>query len=300
MAAFGRKQAHDQHHNWIRIRRGLCNRCGNTFTFLPPFSPPYGHYSFIARSQALQRYFLEGRCWEDAAPTVKDPDRVADPSTLRRWFRHLDSSRPPFSALLRETIRAVGVWLARTEVLVHDSLLPLRCAHHIPVSRPVLGPCGFRDAPAAPTILAGENGWLPPTLDSGGENSTMAENLERLKQRIPLLEYLQRHNWKPCRAGTRQEFVGLCPFHQEAHPPLYVNAAKNLFYCHGLRPGRGLDPLCPAIPRSALFHQTVAHLEQELLPAPVFRAAGGDGRFLSVSTAPLSRSCRLSGTSRSA
>jgi len=46
----------------------------------------------------------------------------------------------------------------------------------------------------------------------------MAENLERLKQRIPLLEYLQRHNWKPCRAGTRQEFVGLCPLHQESRP----------------------------------------------------------------------------------
>ena len=60
-----RKQAHDEHHDWIGIRRGLCNRCGKTFTFLPPFSPPYGHYSFIARSQALQRYFLEGRCWED-------------------------------------------------------------------------------------------------------------------------------------------------------------------------------------------------------------------------------------------
>jgi Domain of unknown function (DUF6431) len=81
-----RKQAHDEHHDWIGIRRGLCNRCGKTFTFLPPFSPPYGHYSFIARSQALQRYFLEGRCWEDAAPTVKDPDRVADPSTLRRLW----------------------------------------------------------------------------------------------------------------------------------------------------------------------------------------------------------------------
>jgi hypothetical protein len=35
----------------------------------------------------------------------------------------------------------------------------------------------------------------------------MAGNLERLKQRIPLLEYLQRHNWKPCRAGSRQEFL---------------------------------------------------------------------------------------------
>ena len=46
----------------------------------------------------------------------------------------------------------------------------------------------------------------------------MAHDLERLKQRISLLEYLQRHNWKPCRAGTRQELVGLCPLHQDARP----------------------------------------------------------------------------------
>ena len=95
----------------------------------------------------------------------------------------------------------------------------------------------------------------------------MAENLERLKQRIPLLEYLQRHNWKPCRAGTRQEFVGLCPLHQETRPSFYVNAAKNLFYCHGC--GRGGDlirfvQLFLDLP----FRQTVAHLEQELSPLP--------------------------------
>ncbi|HLJ79565.1 MAG TPA: DUF6431 domain-containing protein, partial [Acidobacteriaceae bacterium] len=119
-----RKQAHDLHHDWIGIRRGLCNRCGKTFTFLPPFSPPYGHYSFIARSQALQRRFLEGRCWEAAAPTVKEPDRVTDPATLRRWCRSLDSSQPPFS-FLRKAIQSVGAWLTRTEILVHDSL-PLR------------------------------------------------------------------------------------------------------------------------------------------------------------------------------
>ena len=83
----------------FRIRRGLCNQCGKTFTFLPPFSPPYSHYSLIARSQALRRYFVEGCSWEASAPTVKDPDRVADPSTLRRWFRSLDCSRPAFSFL---------------------------------------------------------------------------------------------------------------------------------------------------------------------------------------------------------
>ncbi|HEY2017628.1 MAG TPA: CHC2 zinc finger domain-containing protein [Bryobacteraceae bacterium] len=98
----------------------------------------------------------------------------------------------------------------------------------------------------------------------------MVENLERLKQRIPLLEYLQRHNWKPCRAGTRQEFVGLCPLHPETRPSFYVNAAKNLFYCHGC--GRGGDlirfiQLFLDLP----FRQTVALLQQELTPAPVSR-----------------------------
>jgi hypothetical protein len=119
-----RKQAHDEHHDWIPIRRGLCHRCGKTFTFLPAFSPPYSHYSFVARSQSLHRYFVEGRSWEDASPTVKDPDHVADPSTLRRWFRRLDSSRPPFS-FLRPMMLAIATRISRAEMLVHDSL-PLR------------------------------------------------------------------------------------------------------------------------------------------------------------------------------
>ena len=120
-----RKQAHDEHHDWIPIRRGRCSPCHKTFTFLPPFSPPYGHYSFIARNQALQRYFLEARSWEAAAPMVKDPDRVADPSTLRRWFRNLDFSQPPFSHL-RQILQALSTWLRRAETLVHDSLPLLR------------------------------------------------------------------------------------------------------------------------------------------------------------------------------
>jgi hypothetical protein len=102
-----RKQAHDEDHDWIEIRRGLCNLCGKTFTFLPPFSPPYCHYSLIARSQALENHFIQGLSWEASAPTILDPDRVADSSTLRRWFRSLDCSRPAFS-FLRPTLHALN------------------------------------------------------------------------------------------------------------------------------------------------------------------------------------------------
>jgi len=115
-----RKQAHDESHDWIPIRRGLCNLCHTTFTILPRFSLPYTHYSLLARSQALRRYFLERCTWEAAAPLVKDPDRVADPATLRRWFRSLDSSCSFW--FLRRTLEAVSQAVARGAVICHDGL----------------------------------------------------------------------------------------------------------------------------------------------------------------------------------
>ena len=117
-----RKQAHDEKHDWISIRRGLCNLCKKTFTFLQLFSPPYTHYSLIARADALWHYFVEGRSWETAAPMVRDPNRVPDPSTLRRWFQCLDISQPPFS-FLRPTMEAISRWLRDGEILRHGALL---------------------------------------------------------------------------------------------------------------------------------------------------------------------------------
>jgi hypothetical protein len=115
------KQAHDEQHDWIGIRRGRCRPCHKTFTFLPPFSLPYTHYSLIARSQALRRRFLEGCSWETAAPAVKNPDRVADPSTLRRWFRSLDCSQPPFS-FLRRLVCSISQWFQGGGILHHGPL----------------------------------------------------------------------------------------------------------------------------------------------------------------------------------
>ena len=91
----------------------------------------------------------------------------------------------------------------------------------------------------------------------------MWKELEELKQQFSLLDYLRRHNWSFRRVGQQQEFVGLCPLHQETRPSFYVNAAKNVFYCHGCRQGGDLirfAQLYFALP----FRQTVAQLKQEL------------------------------------
>ena len=104
------KQAHDKHHDWIGIRRGRCPGCGKTFTFLPLLSLPYTHYSLLARCQALRRRFVEHCSWEAATPTLKDSNRVPDPSTLRRWASGLECSQLGPS-ILRQTLARVGHWL---------------------------------------------------------------------------------------------------------------------------------------------------------------------------------------------
>ena len=98
-----RKQAHDEHHDWIGIRRGRCPGCGKTFTFLPCFSFPYTQYSLLTRCQALRRRFVEHCSWEEATPTLKDANRVPDSSTLRRWSSGLDRSQP---AVPRQNLEA--------------------------------------------------------------------------------------------------------------------------------------------------------------------------------------------------
>jgi DNA primase len=92
------------------------------------------------------------------------------------------------------------------------------------------------------------------------------QDVERLKQGIPLLDYLERHNWTARRAGPRQEFVGLCPLHQDTRPSFYVNARKNLFYCHGCGRGGDLIRLVELSLRLS-FRQSVEYLKRQLVPA---------------------------------
>jgi DNA primase len=94
----------------------------------------------------------------------------------------------------------------------------------------------------------------------------VGEDLEKLKQRLPLLDYLRQQNWTGRPAGQGAEFVGLCPLHPEIRPSFYVNARKNLFYCHGCGQGGDLIRFVE-LSRHLSFPQSLAYLQQQNVPA---------------------------------
>jgi DNA primase len=94
----------------------------------------------------------------------------------------------------------------------------------------------------------------------------MGEDLERLKQRLPLLDYLRQQNWTGQPASHGPEFVGLCPLHPETRPSFYVNTRKNLFYCHGCGQGGDLIRLVE-LSLHLSFPQSLAYLQQQSVPA---------------------------------
>ena len=73
--------------------------------------------------------------------------------------------------------------------------------------------------------------------------------LDELKQQIPLLGYLQSHDWQPARRLSRGRLMGLCPLHADHKPGFLLDPGKNLFYCYGC--GRGGD----VIRFAELYHQ---------------------------------------------
>jgi DNA primase len=73
--------------------------------------------------------------------------------------------------------------------------------------------------------------------------------IDELKQQIPLLEYLQAHDWQQARPIGFGRLLGLCPLHADHKPSFLVDPNKNLFFCYGCR--RGGD----VIRFAELYHQ---------------------------------------------
>ena len=59
------------------------------------------------------------------------------------------------------------------------------------------------------------------------------QTLDELKQQIPLMDYLQTHDWQPSRPLSRGRWIGLCPLHGDRKPSFLVDSNKDLFYCYG-------------------------------------------------------------------
>jgi hypothetical protein len=78
------RYSHDDQHECIWVRRGICEPCGKTFTILPDSLAPSGSYSLHCRQQACER-IAAGDTAEQAAPHCKDSRRLPDSSTVRRW-----------------------------------------------------------------------------------------------------------------------------------------------------------------------------------------------------------------------
>ncbi len=66
----------------------------------------------------------------------------------------------------------------------------------------------------------------------------MSEDLEQLKQRLPLLEYLQRRNWVGYHVGAGDESVGLCPLHPDMQPSFYIAPVSYCSLPRALRASR--------------------------------------------------------------
>jgi DNA primase len=52
--------------------------------------------------------------------------------------------------------------------------------------------------------------------------------IDDLKQQIPLMGYLQAHDWQPARPLSRGRWMGLCPLHGDHQPSFLVDPNKDL------------------------------------------------------------------------
>ena len=78
------RQSHDEQCEGLWVRRGICQPCKKTFTILPDWLAPSAQYTLHCRQEACER-IAAGESIEQAAPHCKDPTRLPDSSTLRRW-----------------------------------------------------------------------------------------------------------------------------------------------------------------------------------------------------------------------
>src|SRR5258707_12227799 len=131
---------------------------------------------------------------------------------------------------------------------------------------------GHRPAPSTGTHHPCLGSQCPlPYSAFRGKQSVNRQALDELKRQIPLMGYLQAHDWGPTRPLSGGRWMGLCPLHADHKPSFLVDTNKDLFYCYGC--GRGGD----VIRFAELYHQ--GKFPQAL--ALVGQLGGGEAPLLS-------------------
>ncbi|MGB6397511.1 MAG: CHC2 zinc finger domain-containing protein, partial [Bradyrhizobium sp.] len=143
-----------------------------------------------------------------------------------RRRRRLTVARPVDGATVGRALTAIGN-PAGGEVLAGYRLEHLDSTHH---------PCLGLDLDL-------------PYSAPGGKKSMICQAIAKLKQQVPLLDYLQALDWQVTRQLSRGRLMGLCPLHADHKPSFLVDPSKSLFYCYGC--GRGGD----VIRFAELYHQ---------------------------------------------
>jgi hypothetical protein len=88
----------------------------------------------------------------------------------------------------------------------------------------------------------GSNHVLPYSAHRG-KKSVNRQALDDLKQQIPLMGYLQAHDWHPARRLSRGRWMGLCPLHGDHKPSFLV----------GRSTGHRSFSMLPSLPKVKLF-----------------------------------------------
>jgi len=118
-----RRPAHDDRNDWIRVRRGICKLCERTVTVLPAGCIPGAPYSLAARQQAVEQASVVAA--EQVTVCCRDPDRIADPSTIRRWLRRRMESLQRLLPSAAETPTLVAWdWRASGRILIAEPASP--------------------------------------------------------------------------------------------------------------------------------------------------------------------------------
>ena len=249
------KQAHDERHQQIWIRRGRVVPARRPLRCCPTGRRRQGTTASTAGNK-------RGSCCARRTPIGSDPFPTSPTRRDRQTRLPCDGGR---NALLH-----LGTLLA-SKALADYRLQRLHSTHH---------PCLGLDCD-------------PPYSAVGGEQSVSRQAIDELKQQIPLLDYLEAHHWRPLRRLSRGRWMGLCPLHNDHKPSFLVDPSKNLFYCYGC--GRGGDVIRFAeLYHQVKFPQALGLLRQWRGWAPLLHEAAsfyrmqlhrhGEARCLSAPT----------------